>query len=223
MEYPFENQTDSSAAIEETVEFESPDRSFLRVWGAVGGVVLTTILSTACCWVPLLFIVFGISAAGFTNTFFASMRPYMLGVTALCFGAAIFFMNSRKRNSVASCCHSSGRTKSQHATTIILVFCFACTIGAFFMPEALAYFSNRSSSAMTGNAEGTRQVELLVDGMACEGCALPLKQSLEKISGVLNVTVDYPSGKATLSVASNSEPSQTEIQTAVENAGFRLK
>jgi len=56
---------------------------------ALGGVV-TAILGSACCWLPLLLIAFGFSAAG-VGSFFEHYRPYLLLVAFLLLGAAWYF------------------------------------------------------------------------------------------------------------------------------------
>jgi copper chaperone CopZ len=54
------------------------------------GAVLTAIMGSACCWLPLLLIAFGFSAAG-VGSFFEQYRPYFLTVTFALLAVAWYF------------------------------------------------------------------------------------------------------------------------------------
>jgi copper ion binding protein len=54
------------------------------------GAVFTAIMGTACCWLPLLLIAFGFSAAG-VGSFFEQYRPYFLTVTFALLAVAWYF------------------------------------------------------------------------------------------------------------------------------------
>jgi copper chaperone CopZ len=54
------------------------------------GAVFTAIMGSACCWLPLLLIAFGFSAAGVGN-FFEQYRPYFLTATFILLGIAWYF------------------------------------------------------------------------------------------------------------------------------------
>lgn len=54
------------------------------------GAVFTAIMGSACCWLPLLLIAFGFSAAG-VGSFFEHYRPYFLTVTIALLGVAWYF------------------------------------------------------------------------------------------------------------------------------------
>jgi copper chaperone CopZ len=54
------------------------------------GAVFTAIMGSACCWLPLLLIAFGFSAAG-VGSFFEQYRPYFLIATFTLLGVAWYF------------------------------------------------------------------------------------------------------------------------------------
>jgi copper chaperone CopZ len=54
------------------------------------GAVFTAIMGTACCWLPLLLIAFGFSAAGI-GSFFEQYRPYFLAATFALLTIAWYF------------------------------------------------------------------------------------------------------------------------------------
>ena len=62
----------------------------------VGGSVLAALIASACCWLPLLLVTFGVSAAG-VSAQFESVRPYFLALTAVLLGAGFYFSYFRRR------------------------------------------------------------------------------------------------------------------------------
>jgi copper chaperone CopZ len=54
------------------------------------GAIFTAIMGSACCWLPLLLIAFGFSAAG-VGSFFEQYRPYFLTATFALLGVAWYF------------------------------------------------------------------------------------------------------------------------------------
>ncbi len=57
---------------------------------ATAGAAFTAVVASACCWLPLLLIAFGFSAAG-VGSFFESYRPYFLTATFALLGVAWYF------------------------------------------------------------------------------------------------------------------------------------
>jgi hypothetical protein len=64
---------------------------------AIGGAVVSAVLSSACCWLPILLIAFGASAAGVAG-FFEAYRPHLLGITGLLLAGGfylVYFLKER--------------------------------------------------------------------------------------------------------------------------------
>lgn len=59
-----------------------------------------------------------------------------------------------------------------------------------------------------------------VSGMACGYCANFLTETVKRIPGVANVSVDLENETVTLT--SNREIDLADVRTAVENAGYEL-
>ncbi len=62
---------------------------------AAGVSVITAVLASACCWLPLLLVAFGTSAAG-VSAAFEKWRPLFLVATALFLAAGFYFAYFRK-------------------------------------------------------------------------------------------------------------------------------
>ncbi|MBU5316490.1 cation transporter [Clostridium bornimense] len=56
-----------------------------------------------------------------------------------------------------------------------------------------------------------------IEGMSCEKCVAHVKEALEDIAGIENVTVDLKEGKA---VVEGSNVSDEVIKEAIEDEGY---
>lgn len=62
---------------------------------------------------------------------------------------------------------------------------------------------------------------ITVSGMTCGHCVNSVTEELSKLAGVTEVKVDLDSGK--VDITSDSALDQTEISSAVEEAGYEVK
>jgi len=195
---------------------QSGDRAGLM---AIGGSVGTAMLSSACCWLPLLLLTFGTSAAG-ASAFFERWRPVFIVVAAAMLALGFYFAYFRKSVCAEGCCARKPR-RAQRVQRAML-WCSAVVVTAFiFFPNYIGLLLDGSSNAAAANAHGlvdTDAHEYLfeVSGMHCEGCAALLRNELVKLDGVVNVEVDYTSGTARLRSANAG------IEAHVDEAASRL-
>lgn len=59
-----------------------------------------------------------------------------------------------------------------------------------------------------------------VSGMTCSHCAMSVTEEISQLPDVTNVEVDLGSGQVTVSSVSDLDP--TQVQEAVEEAGYQL-
>lgn len=115
----------------DTVPATSAKRGQTKERGAflvTSGAVFTAIMGTACCWLPLLLIAFGFSAAGI-GSFFEQYRPYFLTVTFALLTVAWYFTYRRAiwrvwarlrgkpapASAVEACCASEATSAPAHS------------------------------------------------------------------------------------------------------------
>jgi copper ion binding protein len=63
--------------------------------------------------------------------------------------------------------------------------------------------------------------KIYVEGMSCMHCVNRVKKALEGMAGVNGVTVDLE-GKFAV-IEADPSPADTEIKTAIEDAGYEVK
>jgi copper chaperone CopZ len=188
-------------------------------WAA--GAVMTAALSSACCWLPLVLLAFGASAAGVSG-FFETYRPWLLAATAVLLGAgfsfAYFCRATCAPGSVCAVPHSRGQRFNLAMLWLAAAFTFA-----------LAGFPNCAGRLLTGGdhdsqvrSAGNTLLEFRIAGMTCAACAAGLEASLRKLPGVTASEVDYARHRAWVAAApSAAQDLKSVVQREVDAAGYR--
>lgn len=189
----------------------------LGVW-ATAGSLTSAILASACCWLPLVAIAFGASAAG-AGAFFEQYRPYFLAVAAALLAAGFYFLYIRKENcEPGSACAVPSRKAQRFNKAMFWVSVLFIAAFAFFPNYVGLLLGGTSARAVS---DGQAQVSLTIEGMTCEGCTAAITKSLSAVDGVQGVEVDYHSKSARVvladdTLAKNPQP----LLDAVKAAGY---
>lgn len=185
-------------------------------WASAGS-VLAAAIASACCWLPLLLIVVGASAAG-VAAFFDQVRPWFLGASVMLLAVG-FYLNYFRRETCAEgdACATPSR-KLQRTSRIML---WTATVGVV----VFAFFPNYVGALIGGEpaaADGAivSQVTLAVDGMTCDGCAVTVEQALIKVPGVVAAFVSYDDKRAVVTLDPASPASTRNLIAAVSWTGY---
>jgi len=68
--------------------------------------------------------------------------------------------------------------------------------------------------------EGQVRTVIPVKGMDCAGCAKAVKLAVQKLDGVIDVTVDHEKGQATV-IHKKDKPTIEQLVAAINGTGFR--
>ena len=133
---------------------------------AASGSVLAAVLASACCWLPLLLLSFGASAAGLSAAF-EQMRPWFLGVTAVLLGAGFYLVYFRKEKCApGSTCATPKPRLHRFNRAVLWIATIMVAVFAFF-PNYAGLLADSSQLDMSIQAEGS-VLTLNVEGMTCE-------------------------------------------------------
>jgi len=195
------------------------------------GAILSAIIASACCWLPLVLIALGASGAGIAAGLEA-YRPLLMVVTLGFLGAA-FYLTYRPRKGVAghgcctteaaedgSCCPTS-RPRRFGLTTLNKAMLWGVTfiaVAFLFFPSYVGLLFG--SDDRTVVAEGAKRAVVEIRGMTCEGCAAAVSQAIRRVPGVQSVEVDYGSARATIVTDACCPIPSDEIILALERAGY---
>jgi len=189
----------------------------------LGGSVLAAVLSSACCWLPLLLLAFGASAAG-VSAFFERWRPLFLIIAVALLGAGFYVVYFRKARCADGACETAPR--SRRVFSQVMLWVAATLVAAFAMfPKyagtvARAFYGARGAES-TAAVDETPVHRFSIEGMTCEACAVTLQADLEKLDGVSSVRVDYATKSA--EVRGSAPDIVRRVQAAAEVHGYRAR
>jgi copper chaperone CopZ len=185
-------------------------------WAAMGASI-SAVLSSACCWIPLLLLAFGASAAGVSG-FFEAYRVYLLGATGVLLATGFYLVYFRKPHCAPGGACTVPNSKLTRFNKGMLWVATVFVTGFAFFPNYVG--------ALVGARHNTTTVEgpmisMDVQGMTCEACALHIEKELRGVPGVRDARVIYAEHRATVTVDASSPPQEAALLGAVERAGYK--
>jgi copper chaperone CopZ len=188
----------------------------------LAGSVAAAILSSACCWLPLLLLAFGASAAGVSG-FFERWRPVFLIVAAALLGAGFYVVCFRKASCADGACEAAPR--SRRVFSQVMLWVAAALVGAFALFPKYAgtvagmVHGSRGADESSAGVSSAALHRFAVEGMTCEACATTLQADLEKIEGIASARVDFST--KTAEVRSDAAGVDALVRAAAERHGYR--
>lgn len=199
------------------------------------GTVLSAVMASSCCWLPLALLAFGVSGAGIAGTM-ETYRPLFMVLT-FGFLAAAFYFTYRPRKSQTSegdccstgpdCCAVSNKGTQRRLSLMTLnkVMLWGVTLLAvlfLFFPNYVGFFlaSQAGESEPTTTSPLVRKTTIAIEGMTCEACSVALQKAIKGVPGVLGAKVDFQKGQAVVSTAAGRQFPKDEILQAVTDSGY---
>ncbi len=198
---------------------EPEDRSGL--W-AIGGSVGSAALASACCWLPLVLLAVGTSAAG-VSTAFERTRPLFLALAAVFLSTGFYLNYFSKRRVVACSTCLAPRPKLRRFNRAMLWVSTVVVLSVALFPNWFPLLLNRGATAATApqSLVDAPTVELRIDGMTCEGCAAFIEHTLVKLPGVRSASVVYADRRALVALDPDSPLSNEALISAIEKLGYQ--
>jgi copper chaperone CopZ len=188
-----------------------------------GSSVLLAAASSACCWLPLLLVGFGLSAAG-AAVFFESYRLFFLAGAIPLLGVG-FYLNYFRRQRCepdGSCEESNPGLRRVNRVLLWVSTVFVLALALF--PNYVGYlFGTQDTLAAASGEFANDEIVLAVAGMTCAGCEANVKQTLSEVPGVLGADVSYADGRAIVKIDPTAAPSMLALTAAVAKAGYRVE
>lgn len=175
--------------------------------------------ASLCCIGPLVAAALGLGTFGAAGVF-ENLRPYLLGVTAVLLGSAIFLRIrfQRKIACAGGACAPTSADGSM-STTLLLTSIAAVGLLAAVPQLSTVYVGGRvgTNSTVLAAKHGAGQTIAVfkVEGMTCAACASGLKATLGREKGVLAAEVDYEKTTANISF----DPAKTSIEKLIAAIG----
>jgi len=188
---------------------------------AIGGSLVAAVLSSACCWLPLLLLAAGASAAG-VSAILGPWRPVFITAAVTMLGLSFYLTFLRRPTAATACCADGpvAPSSSRRRLGRVTWWGSAVMVAAFvFFPSYVGRLVGSPPLVPAPAASGAVQ-ELVfeIGGMHCEGCATLLQANLSKMDGVQRVRVDFSSGLA--SVMTPDPALVDRVRDVAQNQGF---
>jgi len=207
---------------EPTPTQSKPDQSNRLSFWSTPAAVGSAIVSSACCWLPLLLLAFGLSAGGVAG-FFEAVRPYFLAAAVVFLGAGFYLAYLRQPAcKPGEACAVPNRKRQRFNRGMFWVataFVIAFALFPYYSPAMIRTLADPPASVGTDTAAiGTTRV-FQIEGMTCTACAAGLEVRLSKLAGVAEAKVSYESETATIA-SPPQKPSAKDVRMTIEQAGF---
>lgn len=183
-------------------------------------------VASLCCIGPLVAVGLGVGTFG-ASALFESLRPYLLGLTALLLAGA-FYLSYRKVPD-AECADGSCAPppeKKRKQRELLWLSTAAVAVLATFPHYSGLLWGGRTSAEATAFAASKGEAEAVavfaVEGMTCPGCAAGMKATLERKEGVASAEVDYEKASARI----RFDPAITSVEkiiAAIGEMGYSAK
>ena len=185
-----------------------------------GAGVLTALLASSCCIVPLLALIAGSSGMASSFSWVEPIRPYLIGLSVGVLSFA-WYQKLRKNKAVEDCCATVEKPVFIQSNTFLgIITIFAVAMMAFPLYANLLFGHNEKMNPIMDNANMSR-VEFTISGMTCGGCEAHIEQAVENLQGVSSVNVSYENSNATVSYDAK-QITLAEIREAIGSTGYGI-
>ncbi len=187
----------------------------------VSASVVSAAVASACCWLPLLLIAFGASAAG-VSAGFERWRPLFLAVAPLLLGGAFYLVYFRKERCAPGGACAVPSSNSRRRNRILLWGATVLVVAFAAFPQYSVYLIRRSDKAAAAPLLGhtNRVLTMRIGGMTCEACAARVESVLRAVPGVRAAAVSYSDGTATITIESGVAIASSTLVDAVKRVGY---
>jgi copper chaperone CopZ len=176
------------------------------------GAITAALAASACCLVPAVLAVVGLSGAGF-GAALAPYRMYFLLATGVALGVG-FWLVYRRQKDACGCEAPRGRRAARIALWI--------TAAITALVAAYPLLGDGSATAGAADAPAAATLRLKVSGMDCADCTETIAKRLKKVPGVVSASVDFDSGIAIVRYDGRDGMTAASIE-AVRDAGYSAK
>lgn len=202
------------------------------------GTVVSAIMASACCWLPLALLAAGVSGLGIAATL-ETYRPLFIVVTFGFLAAAFYFTYRPKKaaseaghgccppeppageNAQADCCPpvKKGRSSMMAMNKVMLWAVTVLAVAFLLLPHYVGALLGTAGGHAAVVTPGMNRAVLQIEGMTCPACAVSVQSALTKLPGVESAHVDVNTGEALVQFDADQVQPE-DLARAVTNAGF---
>ena len=182
--------------------------------------VFAAISASSCCIPPVIALIAGVGGSASVLSWMDPFRPYLIGLAVIAIGYAWYSFLKFKNTDNCNCDVDEKPKWFQTKGFLIGITLFAA-ISISFPYYAHAFYPDNKKEVVITNASHIQNVNFKVEGMTCASCEANIKYSVNKLEGILTISVSYEKGNAEIKF-DTSKTSIDDIEKAVNSTGYKV-
>ncbi len=192
---------------------------------STGAGLLAALASSACCILPAVAFVAGISGFASIFSWLEPIRPYLAGIAIISLSFAWFSrirqIRKEKQGNGCEYCEPAKTPFFKSTGFLATITVFALLMIAFpYYSGALFNDKKTDCEGLQAKGENTRVYQ--VKGMTCQSCERHIESSLKPLKAIESAKASYQKGAVRIQYEEKEVP-RSKVQTALEKAGYSLK
>ena len=186
--------------------------------GAAVTGVIAAIAASSCCIPPVIAAIAGVGGASASLSWMEPLRPYLIVLAVVAIGYAWYA--HLKPKSADDCGCEIEKPKFYQTRGFLVGMTLFAAISISFPYYSHIFFSDNKKEVLVVDQSNVEKVDVKIDGMTCDACQNHINQSVNSLTGVINVQSSYQTGNAIVEF-DKSQTSIKDIEDAVNATGYK--
>lgn len=184
--------------------------------------IMTAIAASLCCITPVLAALAGISGLASNFLWLEPARPYFIGATVLVLSFAWYQQLRNGQTDTVNCdCATDQKLSFWQSRKFLGMVTIVAVLLLAFPSYASIFFSEAENTTVVASQGDLQKVEFTIKGMTCTGCEHHVKSEVNKLEGIIEVSVSYEKGNAIVKFA-KIKTSIEAITAAINATGYKV-
>ncbi|MFH7000610.1 mercuric transport protein MerTP [Flavobacterium bizetiae] len=188
----------------------------------VGASILSAVAASLCCITPVLALISGASGVASSFSWMEPFRPYLLGITILVLAFAWYQkLKPRTKEEIQCDCDEDEKPPFMKTKTFLgMVTVFAFLMMAFPYYGQI-FYPKADKQVVIVSSSNIQEVKFNVNGMTCASCEEHVKNEVNKLPGIVNVSANSKEGNAFIKF-DNSKTNKEAIIKSIDATGYKV-
>jgi len=186
----------------------------------LGAGVLSAIVASSCCIVPVLALIAGSSGMASSFSWVEPFRPYLIGLSIAVLSFA-WYQKLKLNKQGVDCCAIDDKPKFIQSRTFLGIITVFALLMMAFPSYSNIFFANNEKQVSVVDKANIQTTEFRISGMTCTSCEDHVEHAVNKLRGIVEVEASYENENATI-VFDSSKTSLLEIKESINSTGYTV-
>lgn len=187
-----------------------------------GAGIISAIAASLCCITPVLALISGVGGIASSFSWLDPARPYLLGITLLVLGFAWYQkLKPRTAEEIQCACEEDEKPpfmQTKMFLGIVTVFAFLMMAFPYY---GQIFYPKTDKQIIIISSNNIQEVKFNVSGMTCASCEEHVKNEVNKLPGIVNVSANSKEGNAFIKF-DNSKTNKKAIIKVINTTGYKV-